>query len=143
MTFDGDGQHNPDDIERLIAPIRSGRADIVLGSRFLGSTEGMTSLRWMLLKAVVVFTRLVSRVDVTDAHNGLRAFSRRAAERLSITVDRMGHASEIVDQVGATGLPYVEIPVHIRYTEYSRSKGQYGLAALPIIADYLARRIRR
>ena len=143
VTFDGDGQHALDDIERLIDPIRSGQANIVLGSCFLGSAEGITLLRWMLLKAAVIFTRLASRAKVTDAHNGLRAFSRRAAERLIITVDRMGHASEIVDQVGAMGLPYIEIPVHIRYTEYSRSKGQSGLVALRILGDYLVRRIRR
>ena len=145
VTFDADGQHDCRDIEALTGPILTGKVDVTLGSRFLdsGSAEGLTWPRRLLLKAAVRFTRIMSRVRVTDAHNGLRAFSRRAAERINITVDRMGHASEIVDQVRDMGLPFTEIPVHIRYTEYSRAKGQTGLAAVSILIGYFLGRLRR
>jgi glycosyltransferase involved in cell wall biosynthesis len=143
VTFDADGQHDLADLARLTGPILDGSADVVLGSRFLGRTDGMPALRRLQLKAAVAFTRVVSRVGVTDAHNGLRAFSRRAAERIEITIDRMGHASEIIDQIREHGLRFVEVPVHVRYTEYSLAKGQRGLAALPIVVDYLLRRLRR
>jgi polyprenyl-phospho-N-acetylgalactosaminyl synthase len=49
----------------------------------------------------------------------------------------MAHASEIVDQVNASGLPYREIAVHVRYTDYSLKKGQKSSAALRIAFDYL------
>lgn len=145
VTFDADGQHDHRDIEALTRPILAGEVDVTLGSRFLGSgsAEGLAWHRRLLLKTAVLFTRVVSRARVTDAHNGLRAFSRRAAARIEITVDRMGHASEIVDQVVAMGLPYSEVPVHIRYTAYSRSKGQTGLAAVGVLAEYLLGRLRR
>ena len=145
VTFDGDGQHDYRDIEALTRPILAGQVDVTLGSRFMdsGSAEGLLWPRRLLLKAAVLFTRIVSRVRVTDAHNGLRAFSRRAAERINITVDRMGHASELVDQVNGMGLPYAEVPVHIRYTEYSRSKGQTGLAAVSVLVGYFLGRLRR
>ena len=146
VTFDADGQHDYRDVEALTRPIFAGDVDVTLGSRFLdsGSAEGLAWPRRLLLKTAVLFTRTVSRVRVTDAHNGLRAFSRRAAERIDITVDRMGHASEIVDQVRDMELPYAEVPVHIRYTEYSRSKGQNGtLAAVSILAEYFLARLRR
>jgi hypothetical protein len=80
-------------------------------------------------------------VRLTDAHNGLRAFSRRAAARLDLKLDRMAHASEIVDQIRRSGLRFVEVPVRVRYTDYSRQKGQSSLAALRIAADYLVGRL--
>ncbi len=137
VTFDADGQHRPEDIERLLEPLRGGRAEVALGSRFLGSAENLRLSRRLLLKAAVLFTRLTSGLAVTDAHNGLRAFSRRAAARLDLAQDRMAHASELLDQVARSGLHVVEVPVHLRYTAYSRAKGQRPLAALRILADYL------
>ncbi|MYD70506.1 MAG: glycosyltransferase family 2 protein [Acidobacteria bacterium] len=145
VTFDADGQHDHRDIEALTRPILTGEVDVALGSRFVGSgsAEGLPWSRRLLLKTAVMFTRVISRARVTDTHNGLRAFSRRAAERLNLSVDRMGHASEIIDQVSAMGLPYTEVPVHIRYTEYSRLKGQTDLGAVSVLAGYLLGRLRR
>jgi glycosyltransferase involved in cell wall biosynthesis len=136
VTFDSDGQHSPADVPTLVAPLRDGRADIVLGSRFLGSTESMPTLRRIVLHFAVLFTRIVSGLEVTDAHNGLRAFSRRAASAVHIQLDRMAHASELMDQIRRSGLVYTEVPVHVRYTEYSRQKGQRGVHAVRIAFDY-------
>lgn len=145
VTFDADGQHDHRDIETLTRPILTGHVDVALGSRFVGSgsAEGLPWSRRLLLKAAVMFTRVISRARVTDTHNGLRAFSRRAAEQLNLSVDRMGHASEIIDQVSDMGLPYTEVPVHIRYTEYSRLKGQTDMGAVSVLAGYLLGRLRR
>ena len=136
VTFDSDGQHSPADVPTLVAPLRDGRADIVLGSRFLGSTESMPTLRRIVLHFAVLFTRIVSGLEVTDAHNGMRAFSRRAASAVHIQLDRMAHASELMDQIRRSGLVYTEVPVHVRYTEYSRQKGQRGVHAVRIAFDY-------
>jgi glycosyltransferase involved in cell wall biosynthesis len=141
VTFDADGQHAVDDLPRLIAPLRAGTAEIALGSRFLEGGREVPRSRRALLRAAVAFTRVASGVRLTDAHNGLRAFSRRAAARLDLKLDRMAHASEIVDQIRRSGLPFVEVPVRVRYTEYSRRKGQSSIAALKIAADYLLGRL--
>ncbi|HRX85769.1 MAG TPA: glycosyltransferase family 2 protein [Phycisphaerae bacterium] len=141
VTFDSDGQHQVADIAALIEPIIQGRWDISLGSRFLGKVENITPGRKLLLRAGVVFTRVVSQVKITDTHNGLRAFSRRAAERIEITLDRMAHASEIIDEIRETQLPYGEVPVHIRYTDYSRAKGQSSLGAIKILIHYFLKRL--
>ena len=141
VTFDSDGQHRVEDIALLIGPIHRGEVDITLGSRFLGQAVNMTLGRRLLLKAGVLFTRIISGVEVTDAHNGLRGFSRRAAERIRITLDRMAHASELIDQVRASGLPYREVPVRIHYTEYSRAKGQGALGAIKILIHYFFGRV--
>lgn len=137
VTFDSDGQHRPEDVHALVAPIAEGRADAVLGSRFLGSADQMPALRKMMLRAAIVFTRLSSGARVTDTHNGLRAFGRAAASSLEIRLDRMAHASEIVDHVAMRGIRYVEVPVHVRYSDYSKRKGQSTLGAFRVLLDYL------
>lgn len=144
VTFDADGQHRVEDIARLIAPIVAGQCEITLGSRFLGEEAvGMPRSRRLMLRAAVIFTRWANRVEVTDAHNGLRAFSRKAAEHIQITLDRMAHASEILDFIRYSGLPFREIPVQIRYTEYSLAKGQSARGALQIVFQYLIGKVLR
>ena len=141
VTFDADGQHRVEDIPAMVGPIASGDCEITLGSRFLGSTENMPASRRRTLRMAVLFTRIVNRVELTDAHNGFRAFSRRAAEQIKITLDRMAHASELIDQISATGLPFIEVPVRIRYTDYSISKGQTARGAVQIVVQYLLGRM--
>jgi glycosyltransferase involved in cell wall biosynthesis len=143
VTFDADGQHDPNDLPAMLMPIARGEVDICLGSRFLGQAENMPATRRIMLKGAVIFTRITSGMRLTDAHNGLRAFSRRAAEHLDLHLDRMAHASEIVDQVRTSGLSYREIPVRIRYTDYSLAKGQRSTAALRVAMDYLIGRVLR
>lgn len=143
VTFDADGQHRVDDIPRLLAPLVAGTHDIALGSRFLGKAIRIPLRRRITLWLGVIFTRTVSQVTVTDAHNGLRAFTRRAAERIHIVNDRMAHASELIDQIRHTGLPYCEVPVKIRYTADSLAKGQRLRAAFRILLDYFIGRVVR
>ena len=143
VTVDSDGQHLTEDIETLLAPLRAGRADVVLGSRFSGSARGIPLFRRALLSAAVVFTRLVSGARVTDTHNGLRAFTREAAAMLDIRLDRMAHASEILDQIMRHRLRFEEVPVHVLYTDYSRDKGQRSLGAFRILAEYVLGRWMR
>lgn len=141
VTFDADGQHRVEDIEAMVEPIERGECETTLGSRFLGGTADIPATRRLLLKMGVVFTRLVSRVKLTDTHNGLRCFSRAAAQRIDITLDRMAHASELIDQIRRSNLPYKEIPVKIRYTDYSLAKGQSARGAIRILIHYISARI--
>ncbi|MFV0442170.1 MAG: glycosyltransferase family 2 protein [Planctomycetaceae bacterium] len=143
VTFDADGQHDCTEIDRLIAPVLQGEADVALGSRFLGTTIGMPFTRRLLLQAAVLFTRLTARIRVTDAHNGFRAFSRRAAERIRINQPRMAHASEILAEIGRLRLTYTEVPVTVSYSEDSLRKGQTTWDALRITGQLLLGRIVR
>ena len=143
VTFDSDGQHRVEDVPALVEPIRRGEAEVALGSRFLGHATHMPRLRRWLLRGAILFTWAVSGARLSDAHNGLRAFSRSAAEKIDIRLDRMAHASEIIDQVHRMGIGYVEVPVAIRYTEYSRAKGQRSIGAAKIAFDYLFEKLFR
>lgn len=141
VTFDADGQHRVQDIAAVIAPIREGRADFVIGSRFLGGTTGMPTRRRWTLRLGALFTRLVSRVRVTDPHSGLRAFSRRAASELDVTMDRMAHCSEAVDRIRSRGWRFCEVPITIRYTRYSLTKGQSNWNAFRIATQVLLEKL--
>ncbi len=143
VTFDADGQHSEQDIDRLINPIVQKECEVTLGSRFLGRADDMPPTRRILLKAGILFTRIVSRIRISDVHNGLRAFSRRAAASLDIRMDRMAHASEILDQIRQNGWRYREIPVHIRYSAYSVAKGQSSWNALVISSQILFRKLSK
>jgi glycosyltransferase involved in cell wall biosynthesis len=137
VTFDADGQMNPDDIPALIAALDD--ADIALGSRFLGKVEGATGSRMALLKGAVVMSNRLSGLKLTDAHCGFRAFRAEIAPKLRITQDRMAHASELLRKIKTSGVRVVEVPVTIRYTEHSMRKGQHGFQAVRILFDYFFR----
>jgi glycosyltransferase involved in cell wall biosynthesis len=135
VTFDADGQHLASDVPKLVGPVARGEADVALGSRFLGGTSNVPAFRRLLLKGAVVFTRWTTGLALTDAHNGLRALSRKAAETIRIRQDRMAHASEIVSEIRRHGLKFVEIPITVLYTDYSRRKGQSALGAFRVLFD--------
>jgi polyprenyl-phospho-N-acetylgalactosaminyl synthase len=143
VTFDADGQHKTSDIPRLLDTLLRERADFVLGTRFQRQNWSLPPLRRLLLQAATRFTRMTTGLEISDTHNGLRAMTRRGAMAISLRQNRMAHASELLGQIAASGLPYVECPVDIEYTAYSRAKGQRAGDALFILLDLFARRLHR
>jgi polyprenyl-phospho-N-acetylgalactosaminyl synthase len=142
VSFDADGQHLPQDIVRLLEPLQKDEADIVLGSRFLSTSEGIPRTRQLLLRAAVLYTSLTTGLRFTDAHNGLRAMSAATAAKINLTQNRMAYASEIYSEIRRLRLRYVEVPVSVRYTEYSRGKGQRNVGAVDIVLDLLEGRLK-
>jgi glycosyltransferase involved in cell wall biosynthesis len=143
VTFDADGQHDPGDIAALLDTVRRPDVDVALGSRFLGHASGMSRGRRLLLKAAALFTVLTTGMRLTDAHNGFRAISAEAARKIYFTQNGMAHASELLNQIKARGMRWMEVPVHIRYTPYSKGKGQTTLDGINIVLDLLAGRLGR
>ncbi len=143
VTFDADGQHRVADISRLTEALVEERADFALGSRFLGQAPNLPTLRRLALIAATRFTRLTTGLQLTDAHNGLRAMTRRGAAAIRLRQNRMAHASELLSQIADSGLRYVERPVTIEYTAYSLAKGQKLRDAVLILLDLFARRLYR
>jgi hypothetical protein len=139
VTFDADGQHLVADAAEMVDRLRTGEADVVFGSRFLDDRTRMGLVRGPVLKLAVAYSNSSTGVRLSDTHNGLRAFSRTMAERFDLRQNRMAHASEIIEQVGDSRLPYVEHPVHIQYTDYSRRKGQSLWNSVNILAEMLYR----
>jgi glycosyltransferase involved in cell wall biosynthesis len=143
VTFDADGQHRAADIASMVDALARHGADYALGSRFLGDAVDLPAVRRLLLKAATGFTRLTSGLSLTDTHNGLRAMTRRGASSIRLRQNRMAHASELLSQIAASGLKYVEVPVTIDYSAYSLAKGQKLADALSILVDLWTRRLHR
>jgi glycosyltransferase involved in cell wall biosynthesis len=145
VHFDADGQHDWRQIPDMIRPIQEGRADIVFGSRFLRSEDAaqVPASRRLLLRMAVRFTALSSGLRLSDAHNGFRGLSRFACEKIRLREPGYAHASEILTETARQGLRWVEVPVSVRYTEYSRRKGQSAWSALNVLIDLLLRRVFR
>jgi glycosyltransferase involved in cell wall biosynthesis len=139
LTFDGDGQHQVGDALEMVERLRAGEADVVFGSRFLDARSDPSFARRMVLRAAVGYTNMTTHTRLTDAHNGLRAISRPVLEQIRITQNRMAHASELVAQIGASKASYVEHPVHILYSDYSKAKGQSLWNSINILADLILR----
>lgn len=135
VTFDADGQHRVEDAERMIGVARAGDADVVLGSRFLDDVAEVPLLKRVVLKVAAATSRSARQLNLTDAHNGLRVFTRPVADSLHITMNGMAHASEIVNRLAASQWRVREVPVSILYTDYSKSKGQSLVNGVNILFD--------
>lgn len=142
LTFDADGQHRVEDAEALVVALEGDPAlDVALGSRFLDSTTTLSPVKALVLRVAAKQSNRAHGLQLTDAHNGLRVLRRRFAARLDITQSGMAHASELVAQLADSGAAYVEVPVTVLYTEYSKSKGQPLINGVNIIFDLLFRRL--
>ncbi len=138
VSFDADGQHEIQDIERLIQHLGKNRLDIVLGSRFMEQQpKHMSHSRKLVLKLARFVNFIFTGVLLTDAHNGLRVMTAAAAGRIRISENRMSHATEILSLIKKEKLHYSEQPVTVYYTDYSKSKGQSSWNSFRILFDLL------
>ena len=137
VTFDSDGQHNVNEIHQLIKPLMSQNYDVVLGSRFLTGRNGnnIPLSKLITLKLGVLFTRMTTKLKVTDTHNGLRGFTIEALKRIQISQNGMAHASEIISEIAKKELRWKEVQVTIEYTPYSKKKGQSIFNSVNILWD--------
>ncbi len=142
VTFDADGQHRVDDAAAMVSRARRENLDVVLASRFLGRTEDMPLSRRLVLRSAIRFSRMATGLPLTDTHNGLRVLSRRALGSFRLHQDRMAYATELESSIARQQLAWVEVPTTVRYTQYSRAKGQTNLNAVNILFDLAADRIR-
>lgn len=139
VTFDADGQHRIEDALGMLEMARAEDLAVVFGSRFLDDRTDPGWIKKVMLKTAVWVTNLTTSLKLTDAHNGLRVIRRDAAERIDLKQDRMAHATEIVLELGRTGLPWGEYPVELLYTDYSKAKGQSVLNSVNILVDLVVR----
>ncbi|MGW7459576.1 glycosyltransferase family 2 protein [Streptomyces sp. NPDC054797] len=134
-TFDADGQHQTKDVEKMVAVLRRGEADVVLGSRFIEQNGQVPWIKQVVLRTAAAVSPTARKLKLTDAHNGLRVLGREAAEQLNITMNGMAHASELVGFLAGSTLRVTEVPVDILYTDYSRAKGQSLINGVNILFD--------
>jgi glycosyltransferase involved in cell wall biosynthesis len=123
VTMDGDGQHNPEDLKNLINPIINENFDVVLGTR-LKNPAGMPFYKIIANWIGNFFTWYLYGLWVTDSQSGFRAYSRYAAEKINTRAARYEYDSEVIREIYKYKLKFKEIPIAVRYTEYSMGKMQ-------------------
>ncbi len=138
IHFDADNQFQAEEIPDLIAPIESGQAEAVLGSRFLSKKSDLPALKKNL---IMPLARLINRwffnIRLSDPQSGFRVLSRDAAEKIIISNDRMAHCSEILHQLFKNKIKTIEIPITVVYHEF----GQKFSGGIRIIKDLAIKRI--
>ena len=140
ITFDADGQHNPNDIAPVIKPIVDEKADVCIGSRFIGNRGFMPWYRRFGIFGLNVITYLLFWSWTTDSQSGLRAFGRKAINKIEIKTNKMEVSSEFFYEIQAKNLKLTEVPIQSIYTEYSMSKGQKNINAINILLKLIYRR---
>jgi UDP-N-acetylglucosamine---dolichyl-phosphate N-acetylglucosaminyltransferase len=123
VTMDGDGQHDPKDIPNIIGPILQGQCEVVLGSR-MKNPKGMPWYKILANHAGNFFTWYLFGLWVTDSQSGFRAYFKHAAEVINTRGDRYEYDSEIIREIYIYKLKFKEVPITVRYTEYSMGKLQ-------------------
>ena len=120
ITIDGDGQHDPKDIHNLIKEIKNGY-DIVLGTR-LENNSKMPFYKRIANHIGNIVTWIFFGVYVADSQSGMRAYTMSSVEKMDIKSDGYAFDSEIIREIGRLNLKYKEVPINVRYTEYSMNK---------------------
>ena len=117
IILDSDGQHEPSDIPKLLEPILSGKAEFVIGSRFVdgGGSEDMPAYRGLGIKVITAASNLSSDLEIQDTQSGFRAFSKLAIERLRFDSEGMELSLEMLEDAHEKELTILEIPTVIRY----------------------------
>lgn len=141
VTFDSDGQHNPKDLSKILKPIILNQADLVIGSRFK-KRQKMPVDRFILNWFANLTTFILFGVSSTDTQSGLRAFSKKAIDKINYKADKMEFSSEILLEAKKHNLNVVEVPINAIYTDYSRVKGQKNINAIFVFSKFLVRLLR-
>jgi len=125
VTFDGDGQHDPSEIPKLIDPVLENKADIILGSRFLGTQKyGVPGYRRWGIKLISRFAGAASNHSFNDAQCGFRVYGRKALNSLDLVENGMGSSVEILFKAKKQGLTVAEVPVKCEYKGLKKTSTQ-------------------
>lgn len=115
VTLDGDGQHEPDEIPQVMAPILRRQADLVIGSRFLANQHNMPKYRRFGIGVITFLWNLGSQVKVTDAQSGFRAYSSKEFGNISIAEKGMGVSIETLEKARRKGAIIKEVAISCSY----------------------------
>jgi glycosyltransferase involved in cell wall biosynthesis len=117
VIIDSDGQHNPEDIQRLLRELRATGADVVIGSRFIeGAACTIPAYRKVGMKVLDTATTMAGNgLTISDSQSGFRAYGRRAIGVIKLSGDGMSAGSEILIQISDHQLKVAEVPIAVRY----------------------------
>jgi len=116
VTFDADGQHQVEDIKKVIEPILKNKADIVIGSRFLENKNvSAPEYRKIGIKLITKVTNSTLKEKITDSQSGFRAYNKDVITKLEVGDVGMGISTEILIKASSRGFKITEVPINIQY----------------------------
>ena len=140
VMLDADGQHDPSEIHRVAGLVSIGKADLVIGSRFLDDTRKIPSYRQFGQKTLDLFTNLGAKTKVTDSQSGFRALSRQALGNLDFKSDGYNVESDMISHFSALGLPIKEVPITVNYDvphKHKKNPVTHGVGVLTRLIDLI------
>ena len=115
VTFDADGQHRIEDINKILQPLENNEADVVIGSRFLDNESKIPNYRKIGIKVITKVTNASLKKKLTDSQSGFRAYNKQALAQISPSEMGMGISTEILIKASSKGLRIAEIPITVLY----------------------------
>ena len=116
ITLDSDGQHRIEDISTVLDPLKTGKADIVIGSRFLNNNgKNVPSYRKAGIKILTKLANTSLEKNITDSQSGFRGYGKNVIENITPSESGMGVSNEILIKASKKGLKIVEVPIIILY----------------------------
>jgi glycosyltransferase involved in cell wall biosynthesis len=116
VILDSDGQHNPEDIKKLLEALDECKADVVIGSRFIGGNQkNIPGYRKVGMKVLDGATRVAGVADISDSQCGFRAYGRKAIDVIHLSGKGMSAGSEVLFQISDHNLKIAEVPINVRY----------------------------
>jgi glycosyltransferase involved in cell wall biosynthesis len=140
VMLDADGQHNPNEIQRVAGLVSIGKADLVIGSRFLENNQEIPSYRQVGQKTLDLFTNFGAKTRVTDSQSGFRALSRQALRNLDFKSDGYNVESDMIAHFSAMGLPIMEVPITVNYDvphKHKKNPVTHGVGVLTRLVDLI------
>ena len=122
VTLDSDGQHNAEEIPRILEPVIERGADIVIGSRFLDDNCNIPRYRRFGINVITSLFNIASKVKVSDSQSCYRAYSKRAIDSLNITELGFAFSIELLVQARRRGLTISEVPISCIYHSASHTR---------------------
>jgi len=141
VMLDADGQHDPSEIQRVAGLVSIGKADLVIGSRFLYKNRGIPPYRQFGQKTLDLFTNIGSKTKITDSQSGFRALSCQALDNLDFRSDGYNVESDMIAHFSAMGLPIMEVPISVNYDVPNKHKKHpltHGMGVLTRLINLIA-----
>ena len=141
VTFDADGQHQVEDIKKVIEPILKNKADIVIGSRFLENKNvSAPEYRKIGIKLITKVTNSTLKEKITDSQSGFRAYNKDVITKLEPGDIGMGISTEILIKASSRGFKIAEVPINILYEGNTSSHNpvSHGTSVLLSTIKYIS-----
>jgi len=143
VLMDGDGQHEPTDIPKVIEPVINGQSDMVIGSRLPNNGDSIPAHRRVGQKVLNRLVAVNSKMNILDTQSGFRALNRKALQNIDFESKGYGVESIMIMHFAERGLRISEVPIRVRYdVPYGHKERAFktGIKLSGQILSYTARK---